>query len=68
MKRKPYNYSDKRKARDLAQTNWSKIMQVVKLERELKDIKLVAKKMKLSPQRIYKILAKARQELLDYNG
>jgi len=68
MKRKPYNYSAKRKARDLAQTNWSKIMQVVELEKELKDIKLVAKKMNLSPQRIYKILAKARQELPDYNG
>ena len=44
MKRKPYNYSAKRKARDLAQTNWSKIMQVVALEKELKDVKLVAKR------------------------
>jgi len=68
MKRKPYNYSDKRKARDLAQTNWSKIMQVVELEKELKDIDLVAKRMNLTTQRIYAILKKARQELPDYNG
>lgn len=66
-KRKPYTKSIRWKEAVKNKTNWSKMMQIVQLNEELKDVPLVAKKMDLSTQRVYKILKKAREVLPDYN-
>lgn len=65
-KRKPYSKTLKWKEAVKNRTNWSKMMQIVQLDQELKDVKLVAEKVGLSHQRIYMILKKAREVLPDY--
>lgn len=66
-KRKPYTKSIRWSEAVKNKTNWSKMMQIVQLNEELKDVKLVAEKVGLSPQRVYMILKKAREVLPDYN-
>ena len=66
-KRKEYTKSIRWKEAVKNRTNWSKMMQIVQLDQELKDVKLVAEKVGLSTQRIYMILKKAREVLPDYN-
>lgn len=66
-KRKPYSKTLRWKEAVKNKTNWARMMWVVQLNDEFNDVKLVAEKTKLSPQRIYMILKKAREVLLDQN-
>jgi len=66
-KRKPYSKSNRWTEAVKNKTNWSKMMQIVQLNEELKDVRLVSEKMGISTQRIYMILKKAREVLPDQN-
>ena len=66
-KRKPYSKSNRWTEAVKNKTNWSKMMQIVQSNEELKDVRLVSEKMGISTQRIYMILKKAREVLPDQN-
>lgn len=65
-KRKPYTRSARWNEAVKNKTNFKLREEVLRLEKELGDVKLVAKKLKISPQRVY-ILLKEIRENIDIN-